>query len=187
MMQVYTESRGKELPGNYNHILLSRLFHAQSSRWSYLAQDHLDDVYTEIARFVGSALEHVVKDEQVREEILESASAKLQDNLQKAMDELDRLCRDERFQPITYNHYYTDNVQKDRQESLKKMVKQAMSDSAAEDWNGKLHVSNNQFDAAKLLSSLQSRINVDMDAQACSEALSGLCAYYKVGLTSPSH
>ena len=42
------------------------------------------------------------------------------------------------------------------------------------------HVSNNNFDAAELLSALQSRIIVDMDEQACVEALSGLRADYKV-------
>ena len=131
-------------------------------------------------RFVSSALEHVVKDERVRVEISESAFATLQTNLGAAAEELDRLCRDERLQPITYNHYYTDNVQNARQGDLKKMIGKLMNDSAAQDWNGKLHVSNNNFDAAKLLLALQSRIIVDMDAQACAEALSGLNAYYKV-------
>jgi hypothetical protein len=66
---------------------------------------------------------------------------------------------------------------------LKKMIGKAMNDSAAQDWNGKLHVSNNNFDAAKLLSSLQSRIVVNMVSQACAEALSGLYALYKsIGL-----
>lgn len=106
-------------------------------------------------------------------------SATLQNDLQMATEDLDIFCRDEQFQPITYNHSCTDNVQKDRQEPLKKMVRQAMSDSAAEDRNGKLHVSNIQFDAAKLLSSLQSHINVDMDTKAYAEALSGLDAYCK--------
>jgi hypothetical protein len=137
-------------------------------------------VIVEIAKFIEAALEHVVKDERVRDQISESASATLQENVQMAIKELENLCSDERLQPITYNHYYTDNVQNDRQESLKKMLRKAMNDSATQDWNGKLHVSNNNFDANKLLSSLQSRINVDMDAQACAEALSGLYAYYKV-------
>ena len=36
------------------------------------------------------------------------------------------------------------------------------------------------MDAEKLLALLQSRITVDIDKQACSEALAGLNAYYKV-------
>lgn len=51
-----------------------------------------------------------------------------------------------------------------------------MNETTTQNWNGKLHVSNNSFDAAKLISSLQNRIIVDMDAQATAEALSGLYA-----------
>jgi hypothetical protein len=47
-------------------------------------------------------------------------------------------------------------------------------------WNGKLHISNNAVDGQKLLAALQRRINVDMNLQACEEALAGLNAYYKV-------
>ncbi len=55
-----------------------------------------------------------------------------------------------------------------------------MVEVTTQDWNGKLHVSNNVVDAEKLVASLQKRIIVDMDAQACAEALAGLLAYYKV-------
>jgi hypothetical protein len=53
-------------------------------------------------------------------------------------------------------------------------------EASAYDWNGKLHISNSTVDAEKLLASLQKRIFVDQDAQACTEALAGLSAYYKV-------
>ena len=54
-----------------------------------------------------------------------------------------------------------------------------MTEASADDWNGKLHISNNAVDADKLLASLQKRIIVDMDVQACTEALAGLSAYYR--------
>jgi hypothetical protein len=140
-------------------------------------------VNDEIKMFVRSALDHVVKDEQVRAEILESPFTSSNINFRVVIEDLERLCRDERLQPITCNHYYTNNIQNARQGDLKKMIGKAMNDSAAQDWNGKLHVSNNNFDAAKLLSSLQSRIVVNMVSQACAEALSGLYALYKsIGL-----
>jgi hypothetical protein len=37
--------------------------------------------------------------------------------------ELDGLCCDERLQPITYNHYYTDNIQNARQAELKNFIR----------------------------------------------------------------
>lgn len=136
-------------------------------------------------KFVRAALAHVIKDEQVHSEVLETTIASLQKNIQAAKQELEVLCEDEKLQPITYNHYYTDNIQKARQEAMRNMLKKAMDETTAQDWNGRVHISNSSFDAAKLLSSLQTRIIVDMDAQACAEALSSLHAYYKVGYIRP--
>ena len=130
----------------------------------------------------------MIKDESVRVEILETAAAMLQAKRTAAKDELSRLWSDEKLHPITYNHYYTDNIQNARQDSVRKLVKKAMNETTNYDWNGKLHVSNTSLDAAKLLASLQNRILVDMDAQACSEALAGLHAYYKVSSSQlPRH
>ena len=38
-----------------------------------------------------------------------------------------------------------------------------MTEASADDWNGKLHISNNAVDAEKLLASLQKRIIVDIE------------------------
>ncbi len=133
--------------------------------------------------FVKSALSHTVQNEQVLYNLLEITTASLQRSKENAEQELKRLCQDEKQQPITYNHYYTDNVQKSRQESTRQMIREAMDEARREDWNGRFHISNTQVDAEKLLTSLQSRITVNMDSQACSEALAGLDAYYKVNFS----
>jgi len=140
----------------------------------------VETLYEEITAFVTSAIGHVTTDEQVLSEICEITSAALQKNKKAASEELERIWQDERQQPITYNHYYTDNVQNARQDSTRKMIRKAMDETTTHDWNGRLHVSNNTIDTEKLLASLQRRIIVDMEEQACAEALAGLSAYYKV-------
>ncbi len=130
--------------------------------------------------FVGRGLHHVITDDRVRGEILQRTAGRLESCKENAEAELQRIIDDEKFQPITYNHYYTDNIQKARQGSLKTVINDAMKSVASEDRNGKFHVSNIQVDFDKLLSSLQNRVVVDMDDQACSEAQAGLTAYYKV-------
>ncbi|RFU28102.1 hypothetical protein B7463_g8219, partial [Scytalidium lignicola] len=180
--EVYDSTRGKELPGNYNHVLLSELFHIQSSRWREIAEDHVTTLFEEIKSFVRAALAHVAKDEQVYLELVEITTVSLQSYKEIADKELENIWQDEQRQPITYNHYYTDNVQNARHDSLRKLLKKAMAETAAQDRNGKFHVSNNAMDAEKLLASLQRCIIIDMDGQACAEALAGLSAYYKVAL-----
>ncbi|MCJ1232038.1 hypothetical protein MMC12_008719, partial [Toensbergia leucococca] len=179
--KVYQDSRGRELPGNYNHILMSELFHEQSSRWQQVAAQHLARMDSETAEFVDEVLLHIVKEDDVRQEIREITNASLQNNLTIAQEELRKLLEDEKRQPITYNHYYTDNIQNARQDATRKLIQKAVEGTAV-DWNGKFHVSNTTLDSDKLLASLQKRVVVDMDEQACLEALAGLNAYYKVAM-----
>ena len=179
MIQIYINSRGRELPGNYNHVLMSELFHVQSSKWYTIANDHMTTIYGEIEAFVKAVLNHITRDGQILAELLEITKLSLQKSKHAGDEELLRLCQDEKQQPITYNHYYTDNVQNARQESTRNLIKKAMNEASIDDWNGRLHISNNTVDAEKLLASVQKRIIVDMDVQACTEALAGLSAYYK--------
>ncbi|KAI9675257.1 MAG: hypothetical protein M1817_001159 [Caeruleum heppii] len=180
--KVYLRTRGLELPGNYNHVLLSELFHEQSCRWTGIASGHITQVFATVASFVEDALLRIIAEVDVGEAVRDITNSKLEASRAAALNELQHIIEDEKRQPITYNHYYTDNIQNARQESLKRSIQKAMGEARDEDWNGKLHVSNTAFDTAKLLASLQKRVIVNMDEQACAEALAGLQAYYKVAL-----
>ena len=173
-------TRGRELPGNYNYVLLSELFHEQSSRWQSIAEDHVARVSQMATGFVQMALLRLIREENVRREISVLTSLGLDEGAHLAREELGKIAADEKLQPITYNHYYTDNIQKARQDSLKKSIQQVMRGVIDDDFNGKLHVSNTLPDMDRLLASLQKRVVVNMDDQACAEALAGLNAYYKV-------
>ena len=180
---MYLESRGKELPGNYNHVLLTDLFHLQSSRWLSIAEEHAEKVAQKIATYVNGALKYLIVDERVLAELTEMVDQELRRNKELATAELQKLWQDERTQqPITYNHYYTDNVQKSRQSSARGELRSAVQQAVDKDWNGKFHFVNNSVDETRFLDSLQRRIIVNMEEQACNEALIGLKAYYKVGL-----
>lgn len=179
--EIYlSTTRGRELPGNYNHALLSELFHEQSSRWADIAKDHLQKLSSLVTKFVRAALAHVIRDYQVRANVQKIVDVQLERNELGAYKELQRLLDNEKAQPITYNHYFTDNIQKCRQKSLKKQIQGSMNEAIQQDWNGKFHVSNSSVEIGKLVASLQKRVIVNMDKQACSEALIGLKAYYKV-------
>ena len=114
MNQIYINSRGRELPGNYNHVLMSELFHIQSSRWYTIANDHMTTLYGEIKAFMKAVLNHITRDGQILAELLEITKLSLPKSKHAGDEELSRICQDKKQQPITYNHYYTDNVQNAR-------------------------------------------------------------------------
>lgn len=125
-----------------------------------------------ITEFVDQTLLEVVGDENVIRELQAITTAELDQAAACAKDELDKLLDDEKNHPITYNHYYTDIIQRARQQRM----------TRDEDYHGRMHISNTPEDVDRMMASIESRIIVDMDLQACDEALSGLQAYYNVCL-----
>jgi hypothetical protein len=156
--------------------LLSELYHEQSSRWPTIANDHLTEVFALTTDFVDKALNCIIVEDGIKNEVRHIMEFNFENKKRAAAEELKSLVEDEKRQPITYNHYYTDNIQNARQDS----IQAAMQSVVENDLNGELHVSNTAVDSGKFLASLQKRVIVDMDDQACSEAQAGLKAYYKV-------
>lgn len=109
-----------------------------------------------------------------------------------AISELEKLLEDERCQPITYNHYYTDNIQKIEQDSIREDVRQATqilrdaisktskqpSTSNAQSTTKNISITEAHIDS--VVASLQLRVVVNMDEASCERALCNLDAYYKV-------
>lgn len=114
--------------------------------------------------------------------IKEGIEVALQESKTKAEEELSKLWGDEQEHPITYNHYYTDNVQKSRLDGTQKMLKRALETAnvISDDTPRSKSISNMSVDM--LIAAVRSNVVVDTDEQACSEALDELEAYYKVAL-----
>ncbi|KAL4861102.1 P-loop containing nucleoside triphosphate hydrolase protein [Aspergillus spectabilis] len=153
---VYRNTRGLELPGNYNHIFLSELFH-----------EH----------FARRALDFLASDKRVGAEVLKIVNANLEENLQAAQDELRKICDDERGPPVTYNHYYTDTIQKSHQSKFKNLMKKLLNPAPG---TGKGHQTSVTNEA--LAATLEDDIIFDIDKAACQEAIEALDAYYKLSM-----
>ncbi|GMG17142.1 unnamed protein product [Aspergillus oryzae] len=183
---IYDRTRGRELPGNYNHALLGELFHEQSSRWADIAREHVTTIADLVSRFIQAASEFVIKDPSARDNILRIIVAKLDENAECAFHELCKLLDDEAGCPITYNHYYTDNVQKARNKRSRQDLGTSLNNAINKDWNGRFHVSNSSDEISRLVASLQNHgVIVDMEERACYEAQIDLDAYYKVRVPIP--
>jgi hypothetical protein len=169
------------LPGNYNHALVAELFHEQSSLWPTIAEDHVASVFDLVNHFIEKALNCAIAEETVRNEMLEAMQSKLELQRRAADEELQKLVDDERRHPITYNHYYTDNIQKARQEPLRQhLIETLASATTVDDYDGGNHIAATELNDERLLAKLEQKIIANMDEQACAEASAGLKAYYKV-------
>jgi hypothetical protein len=181
---MYLRTRGRELPGNYNHVLLAELFLEQSSRWLLIAKAHVDGIIVMVSKWLRQAVARGFPEDKLGQDVLAICNLWIDEAGARAFQELRKLEEDERRQPITYNHYYTDNVQKSRHDFFREAVEGAIKETASSDYFGKLHVSNSPSELERFLGAMKRKINVDMDEQACTEALAGLDAYYNVGISS---
>ena len=182
---MYAHTRGRELPGNYNHVLLAELFHFQSKRWRHIALDHVELVHKALKSFITALSEHIANEERIALEITKQVNERLTKHMNEAERELQTLVDDENQQPITYNHYFTDNVQKARQKASRDLIDNivkdtAKDDKAEDDFYGSMHSKKKNVDIERLVNALQKHVIVDMDEQACTEVRAGLDAYYKV-------
>ncbi|KAF9770090.1 hypothetical protein IL306_012407, partial [Fusarium sp. DS 682] len=177
--KAYVRTKGKELPGNYNSALLGELFLEQSQPWLPIAENHVDSVFSAVSRWVDKVTDVLFHEEKIRREIRELLQDWMQRAREQASNELDKLIQDEKRSPLTYNHYYTDNVQKARLNFQRMAIKDVVAEVTQLDWHGKLHISNSSVEIEKFVSALQARITVNMDEQACNEAVTELNAYYK--------
>ncbi|KAM0259705.1 hypothetical protein ACHAQJ_003139 [Trichoderma viride] len=158
----------------------SELFQEQSKRWPDIAETHIHSVLKTVSQWIQLAVERLIPEESMRGQIHLMLQEWLEGTEKLALEELEKLTEDERRSPLTYNHYYTDNIQKSRLDAQKKAVQNAVQ--AEHDSQGKLHISNVTVDIERFVSSIGSRITIDMDEQACNEAITQLRAYYKVAM-----
>ena len=154
------------------------MFLEQSSRWLPIAKSHLDKVIAVVSKWLRRAVARILPEDKLGQDVLAICTQWIDEASACAFMELAKLQEDERRQPITYNHYYTHNVQKSRHDFLREAVESAIKETASSDYLGKLHVSNSPSELDRFLGAMKRKINVDMDEQACTEALAGLDAYY---------
>ncbi|KAI1822013.1 interferon-induced GTP-binding protein Mx [Xylaria intraflava] len=175
--KALVRTRGKELVGNFNPLLIGELFWEQSSGWEQLAVEHLEDVSRVCKTFLGVLLDAKAPKEVKSRLFASRVSDALKERHQSARRELDLIWKDSRSFPINYNHYYTDTIFKRRQERQKASLTRAL-ESGTEDEIIRGYASV-EVNVEQVLTSFTKGIDPDMENFSCEDALDCLFAIYK--------
>ena len=181
---VLAQTRGRELVGNYNPLLVGELFWEQSSKWQVLAVDHIERVSSQCSQFLKTLL-HNKCPKDVESRLWDS---KIYDALRgrsrEASEELARIMEDIKGYPINYNHYYTDTVKSRRQNrqraALAETVKQASKTTMPLPYEVPDPVPTTTVDIEQVMKSWTDNNDRNMEKFSCEEALDCLLAIYKV-------
>jgi GTPase SAR1 family protein len=183
--QVMQRTRGRELPGTFNPMIVADLFLEQSTPWEAIARSHIDNVWNAAKGFLSLAVIYVADaatSKALFQKIFEPALTKLKKTLNEKTTEL--LVPHQKSHPITYNRYFSETLQKVRNERNKKEYTKILTGFFGVSSIEESIYTNQRKDLRQLLTLLLERTEPDMTRFACSEALDCMQAYYKV--TYPS-
>ena len=183
--ELMQRTRGRELPGTFNPMIVMDLFSEQSAPWEMIVMKHVDKCWSAVKRFVGFACDEISDATTSKSLFLNVFEPALKLRLESSKEKTKELLTShQRSHPITYNHYFTENLQKTRNRSNEDDLEKSLLKyfSSATDIN-------TTFDAVLRIKDLVSHLKKDternMSKFACSEALDCMEAYYKVrGISS---
>ncbi|KAK4172569.1 putative vacuolar sorting protein VPS1 [Triangularia setosa] len=190
--EVIRRTRGRELPGTFNPLVVATLFHEQSQHWEQIARHHVEKMWRAAGRFVELVIDHIADhstSRALKEEISGPAMQKVREVMTDKTTEL--IAPHQKDHPITYNHYFTETLQKFRRERDSKRTEKVMRDFFNITGTGDLrnvviaHPDSGKvasWNIHSLIESLSDTNEPDMSRFAASEALDCLNAYYRVAL-----
>lgn len=176
VQRVLERSRGTELPGSVNCVLISQLFREQPEPWQQIASEQITTIAKKCKEFVYTVLQHTASPEFQGRLAGISVDAALEDTLDKCRNELSKVIGDKLRDPMTYNHYYAMTIQKMRQRKHQSIGRKAMIDSATQlqdcDGNDVHHL-----DPVQIKRSFDDALEKNMDKFSLQQALDNQRAY----------
>lgn len=182
VMVLMKRNRGRELPGTYNPMIVGQLFYEQSKNWAEFVRHYTDSILKATRMTLNAILERTA-DGATGEGLMRYIINPQMDIRQRALEDMvtSVLEPHQRGHPITYNHYFTDNIQKVKAQHRKNLLAGKLWSFFGKKIDDKeSHVSPRPFDLKNLLEALSHEKEEGMDRYACSEAIDCMQAYYKV-------
>jgi GTPase SAR1 family protein len=177
---VLIRSRGKELIGNFNPLVIGDLFWELSEKWESLAQTHVTKVADICQLFLRNLLKDKCPEDVERRIWATKIHEQLKSRQASAQAELKLIMNDHKSYPINYNHYYTDTITKRRQERQKAELAKQIEAATTQTYNKTLGEYVCSVDVEKVATGINQRVDPNMDNFSCEEALDCLFSIYKV-------
>lgn len=177
--ELLTNSRGRELPGTFSPMLIGDLFKAQSKPWEQISDAHLKNVWIKAKRHIKVILSSLTDEDTCTALLLHWIDPAMDNSLKNARKRMESLFADRKRHAITYNHYFTKNIQGSFNARIEKRMREVLE--------GYFPIEGGGYNARRIgpkdltgVCSMMSRTVADMDTYASIELLDHLEAFYKV-------
>ncbi|KAI0107148.1 P-loop containing nucleoside triphosphate hydrolase protein [Nemania sp. FL0031] len=183
--KVMKESRGRELPGTYNPLVVAELFSRQCKPWENLVLDLGHRIFISADETIKAILSYVADDktaEAIYHKIIIPSMQRLRGSLKAKLEEI--LHPHLAGHPITYNPSLLEKVQEVQAARRQRAVDKELGSffgRALIDATGRYELNLSKLQRT-VISIVES--NMDMDTHACSMAIDMMEAYYEVTLVA---
>ncbi|KAJ5566725.1 uncharacterized protein N7459_010107, partial [Penicillium hispanicum] len=176
-------TRSRELPGTFNPMVVRDLFLEQCSPWEQLTRSHTDGIWAAAREFLTLVVKYVT-DEATSAAVIEEIILPACDSIKREIDTKTRelLMPHQTGHSITYNHYFTETLQKIRAERQEDELARTLQRFFGVDDLKKPYHTEYSINLDQLLQTLLQKSEPDMVRFASIEALDCMLAYYKVAL-----
>ena len=188
IQSLMKNTRGRELPGTFNPMVVADLFLQQSRPWGGIVSTHITKVWNAAHQFVDLIVAHIADDSNtaaaLHREIFNPALKQILADLNEKMNEV--LEPHKSGHPITYNADFTETVKRLRHKRIEKqdpdhIVRKYLSLSPEAELTSSVTLSSKfTYDLKGLVTALRESTEPDTEPFAAAQALDCLQAYYEV-------
>ena len=180
-------NRGRELPGLFNPSIIGDLFFDQAKPWENIMLHTQDRLITAAKTTINLVLDATAPNKLTKDGVMRYI---IRPNMEPIVAKLNAKVEEvlrphKRGHPLTFNHYFTDNLQKKRQEEIRKATAQKIKTFFnADPFDARGGWVQQNFTAKSLLDALATGTEQDMEKFAAIEATNAMEAYYKVSFNT---
>lgn len=183
--KIMRRSKGRELPGTYNPLIVTYLFQEQCRPWEAILRNHVSTIWHAVRDFLILVAIHVTDEAAAKplvQEIMEPALERLRGQL--GAKALELLKPHSSGHPITYNDSFVEARQRIRASREEAEIRSIVSDGLKDFPIYDTFSSNGTSQRSEIVDSLVERLKAyrerENDRAAASDALDCMEAYYKV-------
>jgi hypothetical protein len=173
--------RGKEPVGNFNPLVIRELYWEQSSKWETLRKEHIKQVATVCRTFFNTLLKEKCPQD-VRSRLTSKINSTLRARREAALQELQKMIKDNHKYPAAYSRSYADSAQKSHNDRIQSVLTDSIYKATSSLINPRCHSdhTSDRVDIAAAVTNYTDEINRGLGQHSCEEALDYLLAMYKV-------
>jgi len=186
IQHLMQRTRGRELPGTFNPMIVADLFLEQARPWEKIVQKHIQKIWEATSAFLDLIVRYIADDSAYRalqSEIFIPEMKRILKELNEKTAEL--LVPHQSGHPITYNSSFSADLAAVRRERMKESAEKAVKEFFGVEELRKATKIEVKTPLSELVAKLTYYNEPDMDRFAAQEALDCLNAYYRVG-TQPA-